>query len=561
MTSFDIQKSNFQWLSLFWLLLFAGGTIVVSINREFAVSKLPFLLLIPCLILAANGLMYGQFARSARVLLTLAIVIMSQYSILRHGGFQSPRTVLSIVMVTLSMIVIWGERHGITILMVAGASTLTLVFLDVVGFLQRIQAIDVEAVYLLEYVLSPLSLLLIFLCFGLIIRVLKYKQREAELAQAAESKFLSNMSHEIRNPLNAIQGVLEQISTADSADLMREDSKIGLRVTDQLKALLDDVLDYQKLRAGELEIRNQCFDSDELRAALNNTFHSMLKGSGKALSLQLNRTPDLPKWVYGDAHRIFQVATNLISNAIKFTDSGHITLTSHYDVEAELFSFEVADTGAGMSPETFETLFKRFKQGSEGLAKVRQGTGLGLAISNELVTLMGGTLSVESTLGSGSSFRMTIPAPPCEAPVAASSSVVNPNESPEELDLQGLTFLCVDDDLINLKVLRAPLQAAGAEVLTALSGIEALALLEQQGVHMVLTDISMPEMDGVALRGHIGERFPELPVIAVTGNALPSDLEYYRAQGFADTLSKPYKRSDLLALVSDNLIKAFGPAS
>lgn len=383
--------------------------------------------------------------------------------------------------------------------------------------------------------------------------------RVAEHKEEIESQFLSNMSHEIRNPLNGISGLIrlardESVNEEQAAHLDLAQHTCG-----QLKSIVDDILDIKKLEAKELKLRTESFDYHAHRASVKSMFESQIRD--KQIEF-INETDvdSIPRFVIGDETRMTQIASNILGNAIKFTpDGGIISTKVTYDFDSERLTFEVQDSGIGMSPESLSTLFERFKQAEEGRTKNHQGTGLGMAISKQLVGLMDGTIDVKSQLGEGTLVRVSAPLPVDwereNAWREGRLADTNPNNN-NSIDLSGVRVLCVDDSNINLKVTSRALIKAGASVTTALSGKEALELLKSSECDIVLTDISMPEMDGEQFQQELKSWKTTLPVVAVTGNVLKSDVDRYLASGFVAVLAKPLDVQELLEVISKHVKRA-----
>lgn len=377
---------------------------------------------------------------------------------------------------------------------------------------------------------------------------------DAEHAREAESRFLSNMSHEIRNPLNGVIGMLNELQHSSRLD---DDDRATLAAarasSDQVLRIVNDILDLKKITEGKLELNIESVDLHKLARDTSPTAEKFAATKGIQY---INNTPNpnSPRFVMLDLQRFTQVLFNLTANALKFTESGSVTFDGYYQ-EGQLI-LKITDTGIGMTPEQAQNLFKRFVQADSGISKKYGGTGLGLAITGELVELMGGTIDVQSEPGKGSVFTVSIPAPVDEERERRWRSGETrdaDSASQQHVALSGLKILCVDDSSINLKVLSRPLQRAGATVEAVLSGAEALEQLDSNGFDLVITDISMPEMDGEALLEHIRERHPDLPVIALTGNVLQSDVQRYESLGFNGVLAKPLEVPLLLGKVSELL--------
>lgn len=381
---------------------------------------------------------------------------------------------------------------------------------------------------------------------------LEISRDRALAASNAESRFLSNMSHEIRNPLNGVMGLIRQALEEKDTNVLKDQLKTAAIAGQQLQGIIDDVLDFKKLEAGQFTLRSETFDYHELTDSLRKLFAGLAEE--KNIDLQFrSASDDFPRFLIGDKVRIGQIINNVLGNALKFTpENGMVITTRSYDYETESMTVTVQDSGIGMSPETISTLYTRFKQGQDGTNKAHGGTGLGLSITKQLLELGGGSITVQSEQGEGSTFTLTAPLPvdwekenrwrekkEVEAPI-----IEKTNE-----DLSGLRILCVDDSNINLKVISRPLTKAGAEVITTMYARDALDLIRTSDFDLVITDISMPEMDGEELQQELKEWQANLPVIAVTGNVLEEDVKRYLSNGFVAALSKPVDFAKLFELI------------
>lgn len=365
----------------------------------------------------------------------------------------------------------------------------------------------------------------------------------AESSRQAESRFLSNMSHEIRNPLNGVSGLITLALSETSLDEIRAHLRTADLAAQHLSAIVNDILDYKKLESGDFSLRNESFDYMQLRAG-NRSINERLAAEKNITIEYPSEQASLPRFLIGDAIRLNQIGLNVVSNAVKFTpEGGTIRVGATYDDDREELTVTVKDTGIGMSAETVSHLFERYYQGAEGHSKEHPGTGLGLAIVKGILDQMGGTITVESELGKGTTVTTRIRLPvDRERENATRDGALGISGSTEPVleDLTGIAVLCVDDDPTNLTVLVSLLDKAGAEVSIAKSGIQALNVLSKSHIDIVLSDISMPGMDGIALRQEIKHRYPSIPVVAVTGNVLEEDVRRYLANGFVAVLAKPF---------------------
>ncbi|HZX30089.1 MAG TPA: ATP-binding protein [Rhodocyclaceae bacterium] len=376
----------------------------------------------------------------------------------------------------------------------------------------------------------------------------------AEAANQAKSAFLANMSHEIRTPMNAIMGMTELcLATRPEARLGNYLEKIKVS-SESLLRVIDDILDFSKIEAGKLDIVAEPFNLAGVFDGLKSMLAVRAQTKGLELALPMEGIPR--QTLLGDRMRLTQVLVNLVGNAIKFSSRGRVLVTVAEGVRdggrLELH-FSVSDQGIGISPEEQEQLFLPFSQADTSTTRRYGGTGLGLAICRRLIDLMGGRIWVESVPGKGSTFHFTVAfditdAPPAPDPArglqAASRDVV--------AGLQGADILVVEDTELNQEVMCDLLKQAGLKVRLAADGEEALRAVAEARPDCVLMDCHMPVMDGfeTTRRLRADQRYRDLPIIALTANALSGDRERCLAAGMNGFLAKPVDVADLLAVLA-----------
>ncbi|MCC6608439.1 MAG: response regulator [Burkholderiales bacterium] len=370
----------------------------------------------------------------------------------------------------------------------------------------------------------------------------------AEAASRAKSQFLANMSHEIRTPMNGIVGMAELIASSRLDDRQRRYIEALHHSAESLIDIVNDILDLSKIEAGRLELAAADFD---LRASVAEVIELLrVRAEEKGLALELSFADDVPRHVRADPIRLRQVITNLVGNAIKFSERGsvHVSVARGPSAPAPTLRFEVADSGIGMTPEQSGRIFEAFTQGDASHTRKYGGTGLGLAISRELVELMGGEIGVTTALGIGSTFWFTAAverAIECDAAEAAAL--------PEPLAPLSGHVLLVEDNELNRVVARGMLEALGLTVSVVADGRDAVREVFLRRYDLVLMDCQMPGLDGFEATQRIraresATRAPgRATIIALTANAAAGDRERCIAAGMDDYLSKPLHMADLHA--------------
>lgn len=370
---------------------------------------------------------------------------------------------------------------------------------------------------------------------------------DAEDASRAKSKFLANMSHEIRTPLNGVLGMAELLETTlDQPDQKR---MIGIirRSGEALLNILNDILDMSKIEAGKIEFEDLPFNPMDLAKRIEDQYELRADEKGLDFEVLLGSGSELLR--VGDPYRVQQVLHNLVSNAIKFTDQGSVTVKISGKATAPLL-IEVRDTGIGMTPEQVARLHDEFSQADSSVTRRFGGTGLGMAITKSLVERMGGKIEVTSAAGRGTAIVVTLP-----LPLSAATLDKQAKPAEEAVALTGLRLLAADDNLTNCAVLEMMLTRLGAEVVIVNDGAQAVQAWQPGRFDAILLDIAMPVMDGpTALHEiralEIQHRAKPVPIIAVTANVMAHQVADYIAAGFDSCIGKPIGAIDLSLAIS-----------
>ncbi len=375
----------------------------------------------------------------------------------------------------------------------------------------------------------------------------------AEEANRSKSEFVANMSHEIRTPLNAIVG-MAYLMRRDSTDTKQTERLDRIEIaSSHLLSIVNDILDIAKAESGKLTLEHEAFTLSDLQHGVESLVAERVQTKGLALHINLSA---LPTALVGDRTRLTQALVNYLSNAVKFTEQGSITLSAHVLEQQDgklLARFEVVDTGIGIAPESLARLFTAFEQADSSTTRRYGGSGLGLAITGRLAKLMGGEAGVNSTLGQGSTFwftawlQSTNSAPTAPRPMGAQAL----REFMRSHDYSRRKLLLVEDDLVNQLVAQELLAGAGLHFELAMTGTQAVEMATRTVYDLILMDMYMPEMDGLEATRRIRSlpHYEQVPIVAMTANAFSEDRQSCLAAGMNDFVEKPVNPHKLFATV------------
>ncbi len=392
-------------------------------------------------------------------------------------------------------------------------------------------------------------------------KLIRAKQ-EAEKSKEMQSQFLSNMSHEIRTPMNGIIGITRILQNTEMDKEQKHFLNAIIKSSENLMVIINDILDFSKIDAGKVTIEKTEFDLDNLLTV--NQEIMAIKAQEKGIYLTVDKDPSVPNWIIGDPVRLNQILTNLVGNAIKFTETGGVNIavkTIESTQTTSKIKFSVSDTGIGIPSDKIDDIFKSFTQASDSTTRTHGGTGLGLTISKQLVELQDGQIWIESEFGKGSTFNFVITySHAIQNTENNNKTIVLKKITNEKIleELKGINILLVEDHPINQMLAIKVLTDWGFNVDLAENGLISLKMVGEKEYDLILMDISMPEMDGYTatkeIRSGAHTSYSQIPIVAMTASALIGENQKCFKAGMNDYITKPFDPQNLLEKISNQVI-------
>ena len=493
----------------------------------------------------------GRYKLSASLLPAIALILLP-IAVFKEGGMNSQPAVWFAAVPIMSLFFL-GSRLGLIFSFLAFCEVMVFTFLHINGF----QFENVVVVHNLgvHYSIGIMALFLFatFLSWHYessqneVKNKLKTSREKALSANKTKDVFWANISHEIRTPLNGILGMTNLLLDSRLNNEQKELLEIIRDSAENLNIILGDVIDYSKLETNEIEVQKKPFEIENLLIGTLELFQHMADEKGINLSYMID--PDVPLAIMSDETRVRQILINLITNAIKFTEHGHIKILVEKGGRKNTVIFHIEDTGIGIQASKLDRLFKPFSQVDDGSSRKFGGTGLGLIICKSLVEKLGGLIKVESQYGKGSVFTFSLEAMAIK--VKAHRKEAAPTRETFRVKTIDLNILVVEDNPVNQKLLVSLLNKNGFKADVANNGLEALDAADKKSYDLIFMDIQMPEMDGITATKEIFKRFPKMrpKIVAVTANVLQEDRDRCYEAGMDDFLAKPINNNVLRSVL------------
>ncbi len=569
----NLRERLFRLVIMMGIVAMVVALIMAIVRRQSGLlTGMLFVFLVLMGLALAVSVRYGRYEVPALALLLLANGVLFPATFLLNGGTEGGAISWFVLGIIMAFLLFRGKLLiGLVIYSVA-ADFITFV----VGYCNPDLIVPIGSrIYL--YIDSFIAMTLSAILIGLLVKtqnavyereveVTEQQKLQIEEVSRTQSAFFANMSHEIRTPINTIIGLNEMNLREDISDEIAENSINIQNASKMLLALINDILDLSKLESGKMEIVPARYETGVMFSDLVNLI--WVRAHQKELDFKVDISPEIPSMLYGDEVRLKQVLTNILTNAVKYTEFGSVTLrakserTSPNTVRLRI---SVADTGMGIKKDDMDKLFDTFRRFDEEKNRNVEGTGLGLAISKQLVEMMGGTITVDSIYTKGSTFTVNVeqkimdekPIGPLDLMIK--KKIANRERYKQSFEAPDARVLIVDDNEMNLTVAKKLLRATKVQIETARNGEECLEMTKGRFYHVIFMDHMMPGMDGVETLKRLRKQ-PEglcqnVPVIALTANAMSGAEDIYQNSGFQSYLAKPING----ALLEATLLK-FLPA-
>jgi len=566
------QESSFS-LKIFQVAAFGGMLAALAGCFTSLYSGLPFIVVIVTLLggLSAFGLVVvakktGRVELCSCILIIILDCIILPLAFFTSGGVKSGMCAWFVLGLFIVFLLIKGKMFWPML----GVSLACMVFCYVFSYRHPVSVIPLKD-ELTSYEDMVFSILMVTIIIGLVVRFqnkvyeseqekMKEQNKELERLSNTRNTFFANMSHEIRTPINTIIGLNEMILREDISEEIAENAIHIQNASKMLLALINDILDMSKIESGKMEIIPIQYETGSMFSELVNLI--WIRAHEKKLEFKLDISPEIPSMLFGDEVRIKQVVTNLLTNAVKYTQKGFISLTARSEMKDNnkvLLTISVKDSGIGIRKEDMQRLFKSFQRVDEGTNAGIEGTGLGLSISHQLVEMMGGKIIVDSIYQKGSVFTLQIEQdivdnnPMGHMDFMTRGSSHRRKKYKQIFEAPDARVLVVDDNEMNLLVAKKLLRETKIQVDLAKSGKECLDLTKQHYYHVIFMDHMMPDMDGVETLRRLQKQenglCRETPVIALTANVMAGAEQIYRENGFQSYLAKPISGSLMEAML------------